>query len=388
MSTTKDNKQYSSKKTILQVVPTLVSGGVERGTIEIAKTLAASGYNSVVVSAGGPLVKRLEEIGGVHINLNVASKNPFVIWNNARRIIKIIQDYNIDIVHARSRAPAWSCHIAAKATGRKFITTFHGIYNISSRIKKYYNSIMTEGEVIIAVSSFVKQHIIENYHIQENKIKIIHRGVDSSYFDPANLNAQILLKFKEKYNVPDGVPVILLPSRMTAWKGHMYLIEALNKIKHLNFYCLMVGDILKHPHFVGLVRNRIKELKLQDKIQIFGNESDIINLYGIADLVLSTSIEPEAFGRTIIEAQAMKKLIIATNIGGAAETIENGVTGYHITPNDPNELADKISYCLSLLSSVECSKITNAARESVINNFSLDKMCMKTLDIYNKLIKH
>jgi glycosyltransferase involved in cell wall biosynthesis len=302
--------------------------------------------------------------------------------------MKIIRQYNVDIIHARSRAPAWSCYIAAKKTKKPFLTTFHGVYNISGSLKKYYNSIMTKGYIIIAVSNFIKKHIINSYNIPVNKITVIHRGVDSKYFDPDSLKEEQLSKFRDKYNVPSNTPVILLPCRMTAWKGHLYLISALSQIKHLNFYCIMVGDLSKHPNFVTMVKNKIKELKLQNKIQIFGNEQDIVSLYGIADIVLSTSIEPEAFGRTMIEAQAMKKLIIATNVGGSAETILDGVTGYLVKPNDANELADKISYCLSILTSVEYTKITNSARESVINNFSLDAMCLKTINIYENLEKN
>jgi glycosyltransferase involved in cell wall biosynthesis len=276
--------------------------------------------------------------------------------------------------------------MAARATNKKFITTFHGIYNITGFLKRYYNSIMTEGEKIIAVSNFVKKHILTNYDTNEEKIRVIHRGVDHNYFDPDTLNDEQLIKFKEKYNVPANVPVILLPSRMTAWKGHLVLIEALSLIKHLNFYCLLVGDLSKHPNFNRRVQEKIAEHKLQSKVQIFGNESDMIKLYGISDIVLSTSIEPEAFGRTIIEGQSMKKLVIATNIGSAAETIVDKVTGFHVIPNDPKDLAEKVNYCLSILGTDKESEIVDAARKSSIQNFSLDLMLSKTLDVYRELI--
>lgn len=374
------------KKTILQVVPALVSGGVERGTVEIAQKLKATHYNAIIISAGGPLVERLTEINVPNLYLNVASKNPFTIWRNAELITKIVKEHNVDIIHVRSRAPAWSCYMAAKATGRKFITTFHGIYNISGFLKRYYNSIMTEGERIIAVSNFVKQHILENYKTNEDKIRVVHRGVDHHYFDPANLSNEKLLKFKEKYNIPSDVPVILLPSRMTAWKGHMTLVEALNKIKHLDFYCLMVGDLSKHPNFAKRVQSNIMEHKLQSRIQIFGNEIDMLGLYGVSDLVLSTSIEPEAFGRTIIEGQSMQKLVIATNIGGAAETVIDQYTGYHVKSGDVDDLAEKIAYCLSILGSKQELEVTGAARKSVIKDFSLELMLDKTLAVYDELI--
>jgi glycosyltransferase involved in cell wall biosynthesis len=373
------------KKNILQVIPSLVSGGVERGTIEIAKKLKSSGYNSVVVSAGGPLVQKLIEEGIPHIKLDVATKNPFKIWSNTKLISQIVKDHEIDIIHARSRAPAWSCYMSAQANGTKFITTFHGIYNINNFFKRYYNSIMTEGERIIAVSNFVKRHILENYHTNEEKIRVIHRGVDHRYFDPARLQDEILAKMRDKYHIPAGVPVVLLPSRFTNWKGQTVLVEALKKIKHLDFFCIMVGDNAKHPAYVHRLRDNIINSRLQSKVQIFGNESDMLSLYGIADIVLSTSIEPEAFGRTITEGQAMQKLVIATNIGGAAETIEDEKTGFHISPNDADELAEKISYCLSILGSDKADEITKAARDSSITKFSLDLMFTKTLAVYNEL---
>lgn len=379
------NKPYH-KKTILQVVPALVSGGVERGTIEIASFLKKSNYENIVVSAGGPLVKMLDAQNIKHIKLNVISKNPFIIWYNSRKLAKIIQEHKVDIIHARSRAPAWSCYIAARATGCKFVTTFHGIYNISNWFKKYYNSIMTKGTKVVAVSKFVKEHIIKNYSIAEDKIRVIHRGVDLQYFDPHKLDTNALIKFKEKYNIGPKVPVILLPARMSSWKGHSTLVEALYKIKNLDFYCLIVGELSKHPNLSRSIRDKITNYKMQHKIQIFGNESDMRSLYGISDIVLSTSSAPEAFGRTIIEGQAMEKLVIATSIGGASETIIDQVTGYHVAPSDPDELAEKIKYCLSILGTDEAKNITAAARATAITNFSLDLMLNKTLQVYEEII--
>ena len=380
-----NTKKYH-KKTILQVVPALVSGGVERGTLEIAKKLVEAGFCSIVISAGGSLVTALEESGSKHIKLNVASKNPLTIWLNSKKITKIIQEEKIDIIHARSRAPAWSCFIAAKATGIKLITTFHGIYNFRTKIKKFYNGIMTEGNKVIAVSQFVKDHIIKNYKIDKSKIVLIHRGVDHREFTIEKINSEILLKYKTKYNVPANTPVILLPARMTEWKGHTVLVKALEKIKHLNFYCIMAGDLAKHPAYVTRIKNLINECKIQNRVQLFGNEPSMIKLYGISDIVLSASIEPEAFGRTIIEAQSMEKLVIATNIGGAAETIENEKTGFHVEPANSQQLADKIEYCLSILGTDNAKKIQSAARKSTIENFSLDAMLEKEMSVY-ELIK-
>jgi len=373
------------KKTILQVVPALISGGVERGTLEIAKKIVEAGNNSIVISAGGPLVAPLEKSGSKHIIMNVASKNPITIWYNARKISAIIRELNVDIVHARSRAPAWSCYMAAKSTGIRLITTFHGIYNFKSSIKKFYNSVMTEGHKVIAVSNFVKKHIIDNYKIDEKKIIVIHRGVNHNDFSQKNLTTKIITNFREKYKVPMDTPVILLPSRMTEWKGHMILIDALEKIKDLNFYCIMAGDLAKHPAYVTRIKDKIHQYKIKNRIQLFGNEPNMTALYGISDIVLSTSIEPEAFGRTIIEAQSMEKIVIATNIGGACETIEDGVTGFHIPPRDSDALAEKIAYCLSIIGSQESNDMTSKARKAATDNFSLDLMLKSTLSIYDEV---
>ena len=350
------DKKYQ-KKTILQVVPALISGGVERGTLEIAKNIVAAGYHSIVISAGGPMVEALVASGSEHINLNVASKNPFTIWRNARKIANVIRNQNVDIVHARSRAPAWSCYMAAKATNIKLITTFHGIYNFKSFIKKFYNSVMAEGRNVIAVSNFVKKHIVDNYKIDPKKITVIHRGVNHNEFSADKLTESKLAAFRQKYKIPANTPVLLLPSRMTRWKGHMVLIDALEKIKHLNFYCIMAGDLAKHPAYVSRIKEKIHQYKIQSHIQLFGNEPDMLGLYGVSDIVLSTSIEPEAFGRTIIEAQAMEKLVIATNIGGACETIQDGANGFHVMPNDSIELAQKIEHCFSYKQQIQASKI-------------------------------
>lgn len=378
------DKKYH-KKTILQVVPALISGGVERGTLEIAKKIVESGNTSIVISAGGPLVEPLEKSGSTHITMNVASKNPITIWQNTKRIANVIRNNNVDIIHARSRAPAWSCYMSAKATGIHLITTFHGIYNFKNGIKKLYNSIMTEGERVIAVSHFVKKHIIENYNVNEKKITVIHRGVNHNDFSPAKLSGEMVKQFKEKYNVPDNTPVLLLPSRMTSWKGHMVLVEALNKIKHLNFYCIMAGDLAKHPAYVQRIKDKIHKYKIQNHIQLFGNEPNMVALYGISDIVLSTSIEPEAFGRTIIEAQSMEKIVLATNIGGACETIQDGETGFHVTPNNSEELAKKIEHCISIIDSEQAYKLTNNARKAASEKFSLDLMLKDTLSIYNEV---
>jgi glycosyltransferase involved in cell wall biosynthesis len=382
-----DDKKYH-KKTILQVVPALISGGVERGTLEIAKKLVATGYNSIVISAGGPMVESLIAGGSTHIQMDVSTKNPFYIWKNARHIADEIRKHNVDIIHARSRAPAWSCYIAAKATGIKLITTFHGVYNFSNIIKKFYNSIMTEGQKVIAVSNFIKDHIIQKYKTDEDKIVVIHRGVNHEEFSMSKVTEDKINEYREKYRAQAGTPVLLLPSRMTEWKGHLVLVQALSKIKDQNFYCILAGDLSKHPKFVSRVKELIERHRMQGKIQLFGNEPDIRALYAISDIVLSTSTQPEAFGRTIIEAQSMEKLVIATNIGGASETIQNEINGFHVLPGDADLLAEKIKYCLSIIGTEKAKEITARARSDVSKNFSLELMLDKSINVYKEVLSN
>ncbi len=375
-----------SQKSILQVVPSLVSGGVERGTVDVAKSLVDNHFRSIVISSGGALVSSLKESGSEHIKLRVASKNPITIFQNYLHISKILKEEKIDIIHARSRAPAWSAYMASRGTSTKFITTFHGIYNFSTPLKKLYNSIMVKGERVIAVSEFVKRHILENYNTNPDNIRVINRGVDHHYFNPANFSDNMIEKLKEKYHLSQSYPIILLPARMTSWKGHMTLIDALNKIRDQDFYCLIVGDLSKHPNFNKKVLDRITDLKLQSKVKIFGPEQDMMSLYGFADVVVSASIEPEAFGRVVIEAQAMEKLVVATNIGGAAETIEDGSTGFHVKPSDSDDLAEKLKHCLNIIGTAQAKDICLSARKNAIKKFSLELMISRTLDLYKELL--
>lgn len=380
-----ENQGYH-KGSILQVLPNLVSGGVERGTVDVAKMLAAKNYNSIVASSGGVLEPQLTQNGCIHIKKNLCSKNPITMWRNNGVLQGIIKDYKINVVHARSRAPAWSAYYAARAMDVPFLTTFHGIYRMSNILKKHYNSIMTKGDHVIAVSHFVKRHMIENYEIDPRKISVIHRGIDDVYFDPAIVTDEMVSKYCKNYHLNRDVPIILLPARMTNWKGQLALVEALNKIRHLDFRCLMVGDVSRHPNYVERLRRYITELKLQSRVQIYGAEGSMLGLYSIADIVLSTSIEPEAFGRVIVEAQAMEKLAIATNIGGGAETVVDGKSGFHVVPGDSNELAEKLQYCLSIVGSSRAQRFGQAARKHAVDNFGLDKMLTKVLNIYEDLL--
>lgn len=375
------------KPNVLQVVPSLDCGGVERGTLDISKALSNSGGKSFILTQGGNLEKNIDGDKNTSILIgDVGTKNPIKIYNNISLINNIIKENDIDIIHARSRAPAWSAYYACRKSDKPFVTTFHGVYGLKSRFKKYYNSVMTKGDIVIAVSKFIQNHMIDNYGIDQNKVRVVYRGVDLEYFKPSNKSNELKDKYCEKYHVPKSTPIIVLPSRMTQWKGQEYLVEALDKIKDLNFYCIMVGDLSKHPNYVKRINQLILERKLQSKVQIFGSERNIVNLYNMADIIVSSSIEPEAFGRTIVEAQAMEKIVVATNIGGAVETITDQVNGFHVIPRNSDDMAEKLRYALEILGSKKADDITKSARKNVADNFSLDKMQKDTLDIYSSLI--
>ncbi len=378
---------------IMQVLPALNSGGVERGAVDIANFIASKGHKSIIISAGGGLETFLDK-KVKHYKLNVDSKNPFTIFSNIKKIKNLISENKADILHVRSRAPAWSCYYAVKNTSCKLLNTFHGTHSLSlfgkkpSKIKKKYNEIMLKGQKIIAVSNFIKNHIKNNYqeHFSDDKIEIIHRGVDVELFNPAKITKQVKINLINEWDIPDDKKIIMLPGRITSWKGHEFLIESLALLKRDDYICLFVGDISKKSNYQQKLEDQIIQLNLAGKIKFVGLSNSMAVTYSIADIVISASVKPEAFGRVAIEAQAMEKLTIATNIGGSKETIIDNVTGFLAQVNNPQDLADKIDQALSI-SALNSAKITKAARKNVLDNFSNDLMYQKTLNIYQNLLK-
>jgi len=370
---------------ILQVLPALRSGGVERGTIEIAGAISRAGWQALVASSGGPMVPGVAYAGGEHITLPLNSKNPFAIWRNAAQLEKIIREREVDIIHARSRAPAWSAYLAAKRTGTPLVTTFHGVYGLTPAIKKHYNAVMTKGDRVIAISNFVAKHITDNYEVDASRIRIIHRGVDIAQFDPKRILPQRMVDLAGKWRLPDDVPLILMPGRVTRWKGQHVLIEALAKLPHRHFFCLMVGDDMGHPGYRKEVEARIFQLKLDEHVRFVGNTPHMPEAYMLADIVVAPSIEPEGFGRVPVEAQAMGRLVIATNHGGACETVVEGETGWLTKPGDVEDLSQAIAYALGLPKEAK-DRLGQQAMEHVRAHFSATVMCEKTLQVYWELI--
>ena len=370
--------------TILQVLPALRTGGVERGAIDVALAVKKNGWISIVASFGGPLVKELERAGIKHIKLPLNSKNPWIIHKNANSIASAIYDNQIDIVHARSRAPAWSAYYAAKRMKVHYITTFHGTYNSQNFLKKAYNSIMIRGEHVISISSFISNHIKLNYKKSHCKIITIPRGIDLEYYNPIKVSHQRIVNLSKIWRLPDGVPVIMLPGRLTRWKGHKILIEALSMLGGYNFRCLFVGDVQNNIIYENELKALIKNKKLESVVHIVGHCKDMPAAYMLADVVVSPSTDPEAFGRVSVEAQAMGCVVIASNHGGSAETIRDEETGWLFYNKDSLSLSKIIKKVLDL-SANEREILAKKSRSNVKLNYSLQAMQQSTINVYNEI---
>ena len=373
---------------VLQVLPRLESGGVERGTLEIASALVNDGHGSFVASNGGKMVRQLVDSGSEHIAMSLHSKNPIIIIWNGWRLAKVVKQYGINIIHARSRAPGWSALIASRLTKVKFVTTFHGRYcGYDNCIKSWYNSVMVRGDMVIAVSSFIEDHITRYYSrwLADRKLVMIHRAADLDSFNPDKISREREQKAIEHLGCKSEKRLkILLPGRITRAKGIDAFIGVLAKVAANNWVCYIVGDYTSdHAAYIKELKEKIKLAELTDKVFIKNGWSDMPSLYKVVDIVISSSIIPEAFGRVMVEAQAMGKIIVANNHGGALEIIKNGINGFHMPLHDPDAAADIINNVLALEASSE--PIKKAARENC-KDFDLPKMCAKTLQQYKYLL--
>lgn len=369
---------------VLQIVPELNAGGVERTTLEIAEALTAKGHVPHVASAGGRLESELAALGGVLHKFNVGSKNPLHLRQNAKTLIDIIKAHNIDIAHARSRAPAWPGHAASKATGIKFLTTYHGIYNANTSLKRRYNAIMTKGDLVIANSEYTKAHIIEEHGTDPEKIIVIPRAVDMARFDmdtlsPTDISAQFDLWF-DMGVAPLDYTIVLLPGRLTRWKGQKVAIEAIAALPP-KFVLICQGDAQGRDDYVEELRRYCRELKVEDRVIFPGHNSNMPAAIAASDMVLSASTDPEAFGRVAAEAQAMMRPIIATAHGGALETVVNGKTGLLVPPGDATAMA------LAIAKVAEWADYDGEfARKRISGNFSKTRLQNDTLEVYRRLM--
>lgn len=371
---------------ILQILPSLGSGGVERGTVEMTAALTEAGWTALVVSSGGPMVRDIERAGGKHIQLPVHSKNPFIMRKNKGRLARIVNEHGVDLIHARSRAPAWSALGAARRTGTPFVTTVHGPYGFDLPFKRLYNSVMTRGDRVIAISEFIRGYILDNYKkVDPNHIRVIHRGVNIDIFDPAKTTAARVIHLATEWRIPDGVPVVMLPGRLTRWKGHQILFEALAQLKDRPIRCLIVGDDQGRTAYRRELDAMVQKLGLQGVVHIVGNCRDMAAAYKLSDVVVSASTEPEAFGRTVAEAQAIGKPVIAPNHGAAPEILLPEVTGWLVPPSDPHALAGALEKALDL-DTVARERLAQAAIARVRDNFTTKKMCDATIAVYRELL--
>jgi len=365
---------------VLQVVPELNAGGVEATTLEIAQILIEKGHEAHVISAGGRMESELITLGGVLHKTNIGSKNIFTLMRRVRLLRAIIQKYNIDIVHARSRAPAWPAFLAAKSEKVPFITTYHGIYNAANGLKRYYNSVMAKGLHIIANSNYTKAHILKTHGAAANKITVVPRGVDIDRFDPAIISKNDITTQRKRWDIGDKDILILLPGRLTRWKGQLVAIEALSGLPE-NFKLVLLGDAQGREAYVKELHEKSSSLNLSKRVFISGHTKDVPAALMAADIVISASTDPEAFGRVAAEAQAMGKPVIATAHGGALETVIDGQTGILVPPHDSGAIASAVLKVVD-----EGSFDAIATRKRICEQFSTRSLQVKTLSVYNDLL--
>ena len=382
----------SSNIKVLQVIPKLGYGGAETGCYDIAHYLPENNCKSFIVTSGGELIKFINRKKVKLIRLPVHSKNPILIFFNAIILIGIIIFFNISIVHARSRAPAWSCLIATKITGRKFVTTFHGTYNFRGRLKKFYNSVMVRSDLIIAGSNFIFSHIKKNYSDfldLKKKFLVIFRGINVDYFDPSTKLENDEKKLLKKWEINKEKKIILAPGRLTSWKGQELLIEAINLVKielgYEAFHVIILGHDQGRKLYKKKLIRLVEQYRLTNQIKFIDHCKDMALAYKVSDIVISSSIEPEAFGRVAVEAQSMEKLIIASNIGGSNETIVNNKTGLLFESGDPISLSKKIIQAITM-DEASVKLMGREGRKNIKHKFNVEKMCFSTYSEYKRLI--
>jgi len=353
--------------------------------VDISAAIVKAGGVSVVVSSGGARVHDITRGGGVHITLPVHSKNPFTIAANIGRLRKIIKEYDIDLVHACSRAPAWSAERAIKGTRARYITSCHAAHKISGSLKRFYNASITRGEKVIAVSRFLAGYLQSNYGVPLDKIRVIHRGVALERFHPHSVSPERLIDLSQQLRIPEGMHVVMLPGRLTRIKGHMSLIDALALLNRRDVFCLFVGSDIGNEGYRRELEAYIEGKNLGGNVRIVNNCKDIPAAYMISAVVCCPSLVPEGFGRVQVEAQAMGRPLITTDHGGVRETVVRGETGWLVNPGDAGALAEALAEAIDMDAAVR-AKLATAAMSNVAQNFSNEIMCQKTLDVYAEVL--
>ena len=377
---------------VLQVIPKLGYGGAETGCFDIAHYLPENNCKSFIVTSGGELLKFVDRKKVKIFKLPVQSKNPLLIFINSIILIGIILLNNISIVHARSRAPAWSCLFASKLTGRKFVTTFHGTYNFKSNLKKLYNSVMVRSDLIIAGSNFIFSHIKENYSRYLNnkkKFLVIFRGINVDYFDSSTTLESHEKKLLKQWDIEKDKKIILLPGRLSSWKGQEVFIEAINlintEIGYEAFYAVILGSDQGRELYKKKLIRLSEQYRMSKQIRFIDHCKNMALAYKVSDIIVSASNEPEAFGRVSVEAQSMGKPIIASNIGGSNETIINEKTGFLFESNNAKSLSKQILRVLNM-DETSLKTIGIEARKNATQRFNVEKMCFSTYSEYKRLL--
>lgn len=372
---------------ILQVLPALGQGGVERGTLEIASALTAAGIPNAVASAGGRLVRALEECGTDHLLLPIDKKNPFTLRKCAKKLAEYCKAEGVTLMHVRSRAPAWAVKWASEMCGVKWIATFHGVYGTEPRIFKIpYNRIMLKGERTIAVSDYVRRHILDNYSgVDPERIVRIYRGAETDVFSPdAVPKEDAEAKKTKQYGFEGDRPVITIAGRLTRLKGQEVFFEALSMMRNRRFGVLVLGSDQGRVEYSDHLRTIAGKLSDETRVVFRDHTSQMQVVYALSDIVVNASTQPESFGRTITEAQASGCLVLATAHGGACETVKDGETGFLVPPGDAKAMAAKLDEMLEMSEEAKV-RMRAAAVESVRANFSTARMCEETLALYREL---
>jgi glycosyltransferase involved in cell wall biosynthesis len=380
-----DRFRAATGPTVLQVLPALQTGGVERGTCDMAAALMDAGWRAVVASAGGPMVRELERAGAVHVTLPLGTKNPLGIWRNAARLAGLVAEWSVDLVHARSRAPAWSAYWASRRTGVPLVTTFHGTYNNQNALKRHYNAIMTRGARVIAISDFIAEHVRVEHGCPVDRIRVIPRGVDIRSFDPEAVRPDRIVTLARSWRLADGLPVVMLPGRLTRWKGQTVLIDAMARLGRRDVQAVLVGADQGRTAYRAELEALIARYGLEGVVRIVDHCNDMPAAYMLADVVVSASTDPEAFGRVVAEAGAMGRPVIVAGHGGAREIVLDGETGWSTPPADSSALAEALARALDMpLAARQVLAATAIAH--VRARYTKAAMCAATLAVYAELL--
>jgi glycosyltransferase involved in cell wall biosynthesis len=377
---------YGAGPRVLQVLPALGQGGAERDSLELAGYLAWHGWTPLVASSGGRSEVELCNLGIAAFRLPLHAKNPLVMRANIGRLERLVREQSIQLIHAHSRAAAWSSWYAARRCGIPFVTTFHGVYRGSTRFfKRRYNSIMAQGDRVIAVSEHVASHVRERYGVAADRLRLIHRGIDLAAFAAEAIGRKRIDDLAIRWQVPQRAKVLMLPGRVTRIKGHLLLLQAIERMTRRNFVCLLVGPLKRRSGFVREIEREIEARGLPKLVRLVGGCSDMPAALSLADVVVVPSIGPEAFGRVSVEAQALGRPVVATDVGGLRETLMPAVTGWLVPADNPAELARALELALAMPDDAR-ERLALRARRLVERRFSIKRMAESTMAVYRELL--